>query len=312
MRPKVLMPWLNGGLGSPHQFNADLHVIDWLHHFAYDVDVITDEDLHHEGLDLLRPYSVVITGTHSEYWSGEMIEAAQAYLQGGGRMVHLAGNGMYWVTQLDPETGSSIEIRRRPPSTRMWETQPGEGYLSSTGELGGLWRYRGKAPQTWVGVGFTAETAGHGRPYRREADSHDPRAQFVFEGIGPDELIGDFPCLVNTYGAAGFEFDRADSELGTPGHALVLATADGFDDNAQAASEEIMVSDSAQGGSVNTKVRADMVLLEYPRGGAVFSPASITWSACLSYNAYDNNVSRIMRNVLDAFLKDGLWPNSDV
>lgn len=35
-----------------------------------------------------------------------------------------------------PETGTSIEIRRRGPATRMWEPEPGEAHLSSTGELG--------------------------------------------------------------------------------------------------------------------------------------------------------------------------------
>jgi N,N-dimethylformamidase len=307
MRPGVVMHALNGRKGSPHQFNADLHLTDWLERLGYEFDVVTDEDLHHEGASLLEPYTVVITGTHSEYWSGEMLDAAQAYLRRGGRMMHMAGNGMYWVTQLDPESGTSIEIRRRGPSTRTWEPEPGEAHLSSTGELGGLWRFRGRAPQTWVGVGFTAETTGRGRGYRRQPDSEDPRVAFVFDGV-EDGLIGDFPSLVNTWGAAGFEFDRFDPQLGSPAHALLLASAEGFDDDAQAVSEEIWLSDSAQGGSVNAKVRADMVLLEYPHGGAVFTPGSITWGACLSYDKYDNSVSRVTRNVLDAFLKEGLWP----
>ena len=31
------------------------------------------------------------------------------------------------------------------------------------------------------------------------------RRGLVFEGVGPDEPIGDFPCLVMEYGAAGLE-----------------------------------------------------------------------------------------------------------
>jgi N,N-dimethylformamidase len=34
----------------------------------------------------------------------------------------------------------------------------------------------------------------------------------------------------------------------------------------------------------------------------VFSVGSISWTASLGYNAYENNVSRITRNVLDAFI----------
>ena len=305
MRPKVEEAALNSGDGSPHQFNADLHLVDWLHECGYEFDVLTDEDLHRDGADLLDPYGVVLTGSHHEYWSIEMIRAAQAYLVEGGRLMYLAGNGMYWVTQHDPEHGHGIEIRRRGPSTRMWEPEPGEAHLSATGELGGLWRFRGISPQSWLGVGFTAQGLDEGRPYKRQPGSFDERAAWIFEGIAEDELIGDFPSLVNGYGAAGFEIDRVDHALGTPRRTIVLATAAGFSDSYQRVIEEVLVADSAQGGTVDDLVKADMVLLEYPKGGAVFSPGSITWCACLSYNGYDNNVARITRNVLDRFATVG-------
>ncbi|MCV7059454.1 N,N-dimethylformamidase beta subunit domain protein [Mycolicibacterium vaccae] len=303
MRPKCNMAWLDGGKGSPHQFNADLHIVDWLYEQGYDVDIYTDEDLHGEGSALLEPYNVVLTGTHAEYWSAEMLDATQQYLRGGGRLMSLSGNGMYWVTQLDPETGTSIEIRRRGPATRMWEPEPGEAHLSSTGELGGLWRFRGRGPHTWIGAGHTAETSGTGRPYRRTEQSYDPEVSFVFEGVDGD-TIGDIPCLVNSHGAAGFEFDRADTAVGSPVETVILATADGFDDDAQGTIEDVLLSDSMQGGTQSPLVRADMTLLKYPAGGAVFAVSSIAWSGCLSYNGYDNDVSRITRNVLEAYVSD--------
>lgn len=304
MRPKVVMQFLDHGKGAPHALNADLYLIDWLHEFGFDHDVITDEDLHHEGADLLKGYNLVITATHNEYWSIEMIKAAQAYLRDGGRLFHLSGNGMYWVTQLDPVTGSSVEIRRRGPGTRLWDAQPGESHLSSTGELGGLWRYRGYAPQTWLGCGTAAETPGIGRPYIRQPDSFNPKVGFVFDGIGNEEPIGDFPNLIQQYGAAGYEFDRVDFSLGTPSNTLVLATASGFSDDAQAVSEEILCSDSLQSGSVNPKVRCDMAFVEYPKGGAVLTVGSITWCGALSYNNYRNTVSRLTENVVKAFSAD--------
>ena len=48
---------------------ADTHLIDWLEVKGFEVDVITDEDLHFEGAALLKPYKVVLTGTHPEYYS---------------------------------------------------------------------------------------------------------------------------------------------------------------------------------------------------------------------------------------------------
>lgn len=305
MRPRYFMQSLDDGRGSPHQFNADLHLVDWLHEQGYAFDVITDEDLYRDGLGALEGYRVVLTGTHHEYWAERMLDALEAYLDGGGRLMYLAGNGFYWVTELDPERGHTIEIRRQGPSTRSWDAAPGEGHLGFTGELGGLWRYRNRAPQKLVGVGFTAQGTGAGRPYVRQSDSFDPRASFVFHGVGDDELIGDHPCLVSSHGAAGFEIDRVDHSLGTPQRTLLLATASGFSDSYQHVSEEVLVSSSRQGGTVNELVRADMVLLEYPNGGAVFSPGSITWCGSLSYNDYENNVSSITRNVLDRFAADG-------
>jgi N,N-dimethylformamidase len=290
-------------LGCPHQLPADLHLIDWLETKGHEYDVITDEDLHHEGFDLLTPYKTVLTGSHPEYWTGDMLSAVETYLQNGGRIMYLGGNGFYWVTAIDPQRPHVVEVRRWG-GIRAWDANPGEYYLSTTGELGGLWRYRGRAPQRIAGVGFTAQGFDHNQPYRRQPDSFDPRAAFIFAGIGNDELIGDFPSLVLNHGAAGFELDRADVTLGTPPHALVIASSSGYSDSYQHVVEEVLISDSRQGGTVNPLVRADMVYFECPNGGAVYSTGSIAWCGSLSYNNYDNNVSRVTDNVLRQFIRD--------
>jgi N,N-dimethylformamidase len=294
-------------LGCPHQLPADLHLIDWLEAKGHDYDVITDEDLHFDGLDLLTPHKVVLTGSHPEYWTEPGLVALESYLQNGGRLMYLGGNGFYWVTAIDPTRPHVIEVRRWG-GIRAWEAAPGERYHSTTGELGGIWRFRGKAPQRLAGVGFTAQGFDHNRPYRRQPGSFDPRAAFIFKGIGHDELIGDFPALVLNHGAAGFELDRADTALGTPPHALVLASSFGHTDAYQHVVEEVLTSNSRQGGTVNPLVRADMVYFEYPNGGAVFSTGSIAWCGSLSFNNYDNNVSRMTENVLRRFMTDEPLP----
>ncbi|MHA1570174.1 MAG: N,N-dimethylformamidase beta subunit family domain-containing protein, partial [Alphaproteobacteria bacterium] len=50
------------------------------------------------------------------------------------------------------------------------------------------------------------------------------------------------------------------------------------------------------------RVRADLIFFETSSGGAVFSTGSIAWCGSLSHNGYDNNVARIMGNVLRRFL----------
>jgi N,N-dimethylformamidase len=288
---------------SPRHLNADLHLLDWLDSKQFDYDVISDDDLHREGCSALEPYQVILTGSHPEYWTEPMLHGMETYQSSGGRLMYLGGNGFYWVTTLDSKDAHVAEVRRWG-GTRVWEAAPGEYYHSTTGELGGLWRNRGRTPQKMVGVGFTSQGGGRNRPYRRLEASFDPRVNFIFDGIGADEPIGDFPALVLEHGAAGFEIDRADTVLGTPQHALLLATADGFSDRYQLAIEDQLVSSPNTGGSQNSLVRSDMVYFEGPCGGAVFSVSSISWCSCLSHNTRVNNVSRITENVLRRFASD--------
>jgi N,N-dimethylformamidase beta subunit-like protein/concanavalin A-like lectin/glucanase superfamily protein len=292
MRPKV-------NTRNPWQFIADTHLVDWLEVKGFAVDIVTDQELHFEGASLLAPYKVVLTGTHPEYYSQQMMDGVRTYLNNGGRLMYMGGNGFYWVTPMDP-SGRFIELRRRD-GTEHWQAAPGESYHSLTGEEGGLWRFRGWPPQMLVGVGFTAQGFDKNSPYKRMPGSFDRRAAFIFEGIGPDELIGDFPSLVLDVGAAGSELDRADYVIGTPPHTLILAESFGHSDAFQHVVEEVNTADSLQGGSVNPLVHANLVYLEYPNGGGVFSTGSIAWCGSLSYNNYTNNVSRVTENVLKRF-----------
>lgn len=293
-------------IDAPHQLSADLHLIDWLEAQNFSYDAITDHDLHREGVALLKPYKAVLTGTHAEYWTREMLTGLEEYEQAGGRVVYLSGNGLYWVTALDPETNTVCEVRRTN-GTRTWTTPPGEGRLAFTGEPGGLWALRGLPPQRFVGVGMAAQGFDRGAGYKRTEASRNPRAAFIFDGI-EQELIGDVPALALNHGAAGFEVDRVDYSLGTPRHALVLATSLPLSDSYQGVIEDSTGTAPYQGGITNENVRADMVFYETPNNGAVFSVGSISFCSTLSYNNYDNTSSHLLANVIQAFSRDGALP----
>jgi N,N-dimethylformamidase len=117
--------------------------------------------------------------------------------------------------------------------------------------------------------------------------------------VGDEELIGDFGLVGG--GAAGLELDRADPLLGTPPHALVLASSEQHTDIYMVVCEEILVNTPDLTGTQSPLVRADLVFFETPKGGGVFSVSSIAWMGSLSHNGYDNNVSRITENVLKRF-----------
>ncbi len=300
MRPTIKSAL--GGMGSSlWQFNADTHITDWLESTGYDYDVISDEDVHEKGLDILRPYSVVLTGSHPEYHSKQMYDAIHQYTQQGGRLMYLGANGFYWRIAYHQTKPGVIEVRRAEDGIRTWEARAGEYCMSFTGEFGGLWRRQGgRAPQVLAGTGFTAQGFDLSSYYVRRPDSFDARARFIFKGIGKNEKIGDFGLIGG--GAAGLEIDRVDRLQGSPPHTLLLAQSEGHTDTYRVVSEEILATYPGTGGTENEMVRADMTFFETPNGGGVFSTSSIAWAGSLSHNNYDNNVAKITGNVLKRFI----------
>ena len=288
--------FLNAG---PRHFAADLYILGWLERRGVQYACLTDEDLHRDGVEALRPYRTLVTGSHPEYWSRQMIEALQQYLLSGGKVMYLGGNGFYWVTSYAPDR-ASIEVRRGLAGSRAWNGEPGESVHATTAEPGGLWRTAGICPQSIVGVGMAAQGWGGGVGYRRLPDSQDARVAPFFDGIGDDEVIGNFGHSL--CGAAGDEVDRIDYALGTPSHALHLATSETLPDQYQLTVEEVRNNYPAYGGTVCEQVRSDLVWFDLPGGGEVFSVGSVNWAASLGWDAGRNNVDVLTTNVLRTML----------
>ncbi len=134
----------------------------------------------------------------------------------------------------------------------------------------------------------------------RTERSGDPRVAFLVDGIGEEERIGDFGVRLG--GAVGIEIDRYDAELGSPEHAIVVATSHGLGAGALPTPEEFRTMVHGLDGEQNALVRADMVFFETPSGGAVFTTGSISYVLSLSSNNYDNNISRLTENLLSRFM----------
>jgi N,N-dimethylformamidase len=221
--------------------------------------------------------------------------------------MYLGGNGFYWKIGWHLELPGVIEVRRGEGGTRTWAGDPGEASLSTLGEPGGLWRALGRAPQRLVGVGYASEGFDSGAPYRRLPDSDDPRAAFIFEGVGKGP-IGEFGAFG---GAAALELDIVDRRLGTPAHALRLAASEGHSNIYVLTPEELVTNYPGTDGIESPLVRADMVFFETPAGGAVFSTGSIGWAASLAHDGYANDVARITGNVLARFLDESPFPHGE-
>jgi N,N-dimethylformamidase len=276
-------------------FTPDTDIVAFLDHTGIPFDVVTDEQLDAEGAGALAPYRVVVTGSHPEYWSTAMLDGLEAFQRAGGRLMYLGGNGLYWRVAFSDRWPGAMEVRRAEDGTRAWETGPGEAFHVFTGEYGGLWRRLGRPPNLLTGVGFVAQGFDRATSYERTAASRDERAAWIFEGVDADRIgaagVGG--------GAAGQEVDRFDAELGSPPHALVLASASDFGEDMLRTKEEFLAS--VPTAFPDQRVRADIVFYETPAGGAVFSVGSIAWWGALATDRYDNDVARITGNVLRRF-----------
>lgn len=267
------------------QFPSDLYIVDWLEHWGYDHDVLTDEDsrLHRDGAEALRPYRAVMTGSHPEYASERMLDAYEGYVTGGGNVMYMGGNGFYWVISYYAEKPWVMEVCRGENGVRAWQAPPGETTHSTTGEKGGLWRDRGRTPQKLFGTGFISEGYAGSFHYHHMPDAELPTVSWILERVVTPERIGDFGLVGG--GAAGQEIDRADVTLGTPPQTHLLASAQSQNDSYKVVPEEIELMFDGVGGTEHPDVRADLTYYEAHGGGAVFATSSIAWSGSLSTTA---------------------------
>lgn len=301
MRPKARL----SSMGITWQFPADLSITAWLEKTGYNFEVLTDEDLQREGLAALKPYTLVISGSHPEYYSEKMLDATEDYIAGGGRYIYMGGNGYYWNVAFRDDEPWCMETRKLDSGMRAWNARPGEHYLCTTGMKGGLWKNLGRAPQKLTGVGFISQGFESARPYRRMPDSWHRRADWMFKGM-KDEVFGDFGLAHE--GAAGIEIDRYDLALGTPPHTLIVASSGGHSDNYMLVCEEILYAFPGMTGTHDYRVRADITYFTSPNNGACLSTGSIAFGQSLPFNNFDNNVSTFLKNVVDAFSKPGKLP----
>jgi N,N-dimethylformamidase len=284
---------------APRHFSADLLLLRWLQRRRIEYDVLTDHDLN-EDPSLLDDYWVLLTGSHPEYATSAILDGLASFLDRGGRIMYLGGNGFYWVTTVAPDRAHVIEVRRGNAGSRNWTSAPGEAFHSTTGELGGLWRHRGRPPQELVAVGFAAMGSLHGAGYTRTLESYDADVSFIFKGVH-EPVIGDYGRALD--GAAGDEIDRVDFALGTPAKTRLLATSSlRHDSSFYRCIEDVMQLAPGYDGPSDDAVRADMAYLAYDTGGAVYSAGSMNWILSLDHNGDDNDVSRITENVLRAFI----------
>ena len=279
-------------------FQADSHLIAWLHNQDIAYDIVTDDELDRDGVAAISGYKAVLTGSHPEYHTSATLDALKDYRDNGGGLIYLGGNGFYWRIVRHSEEPTLLEIRRSEDGLRAWASEPGEYYNAFDGSYGGLWRRNGRPPQKLVGIGFTAQGNFVGMPYKRV--NYDKNMDWVFDGIN-GELLGDFGF--SGHGAAGFELDRRDEKLDEGQDIITLAQSYDEGNRFILVPEEMLTHLTNLSGSPEADAkRADMVYFKTANGGQVFAVGSITFCGSLPWNNYDNNISTLLRNVVRKFV----------
>lgn len=296
LRPGYVM-W---AMSRPRELSAESMMIGYLERENIPYDIVTDHDLHTQGVAALAPYNTVMTGCHPEYPTVESYNAYEHFARRGGNLMYLGGNGLYWVSALDSARPWRLEVRRGDQGVRSYGLPGGERVMSLNGTHGGLWRSRGRSSHGLFGIAFNGEGTDPGVPFKRTEAASDDGLKWMFEGIPEGELIGEFGL---GGGASGDEIDSFDLKCGSPTNAIVVATSTGHGDGFGIAPECVGFPILHTLGSQTSEIRSDMVYYETNAGGAVFSVGSINWYCSLGWDDYQNNVAKLTGNVIKEFLR---------
>ena len=273
--------------GGPHCLGQDLILLGWLDRRGIGFELLTDHDLHVDGVGALAGVRTLITGAHPEYATTPLLDAIDAHLERGGSLAYLGGNGLNGAVSVDRDRPHVLEVRRTETQGLVWQAGPGEHHHAS-GEYGGDWRRRRRPEHRTLGVGLCGFGDGPATSYER-VETEDPAGAIVYAGVEPETPVGAPGAVLG--GAAGFEIDNHDPALGSPPEAVVLASAPA-PEGSEAWSDDL-VYDPGEA----PPMRADLVVHRRPEGGAVFSVGSIAWTGCLAADDA-NPVSRVTENAL--------------
>lgn len=147
------------------------HFVRWAEKEGYELDFLTQHDLH-DDRHVLDPYSCAVVVGHDEYWTTEMRDTAEGYVDQGGHLARFGGNFLWQVrleddgkTQACYRTPQDDPLTATEPSrvTTAWDApvvgRPAASTFGLTG-LGGCYnRYGAAAPRS--SGGFTVYRPRH-------------------------------------------------------------------------------------------------------------------------------------------------------
>ena len=102
--PHMEWAWRNGyskKYASAGWASYERHFVHWADRAGYQVDLISQYDLQLNPA-VVEDYRCMVFIGHDEYWSWEMRDTVDAWIEAGGRVARLAGNFL-WQTRLEDQ-----------------------------------------------------------------------------------------------------------------------------------------------------------------------------------------------------------------
>lgn len=274
-------------------------------------DYATQHDLHGEPR-LLDGYARVVIVGHDEYWTWEMRDALDRWLDAGGELVRMAGN-FFWQTRLSEDglTQACFKGRARaedplagtPRITSYWDDpRTGRPATATMGLTGAMGVYAGWSRCAAQGAGgFTVyrpdhwTLAGTGLGY---GDVLGRDAQvFAYEVDGVDHTMTHGLPFATDPALRDALTIVALSPATTLAHATGPEDADGFIGTADAEEVAEIVHGGLTPETLGRASRGNGCLAEYRRGrGRVVNVASCEWVVGLI--ARDAQVETVTRRLL--------------
>jgi hypothetical protein len=297
----------------------DSHFFRFAERAGYSVDLASQHDLHFSP-EILLDYDCAVFVGHDEYWTWEMRDAVDAFVEGGGHAARFAGNFM-WQTRLEDEGRSQVcykyRARAEDPAyrggdvtraTNSWEApeiaRPGCKTFGLNASKG-----------VYAGWGGCAPRGARGFPIYRPQ-----HWAFAGTGLYYGDLLGAESHIY------GYEVDGLDYEIrhglpypsaasGAPEglEILALGMASQVEESADVPPEDQFFGDEdgrfiaetlyGEASDENLeKVRySNGMFVNFRRGkGEVFHAGTCEWVAGLLRQ--DAMVERVTRNVLDRYL----------
>jgi hypothetical protein len=292
--------------------------VHWLEQAGYAVDIIAQHDLQFRA-EILRAYDCLTFIGHDEYWSWEMRDAIDDYVDQGGNIARFAGNFM-WQTRIEDEGQTQVCYKYRARSedpvrdtaqsnrtTIAWDApetgRPGAQTFGLSGTLGLYAGWGGCCPRG--AGGFTIYRPDHwvfadcGIYYGDILGA--PSRIFGYEVDGVDYIVKNgLPYATGSDGAP-----ENLTILGV-GLATVFEADHGNKNKLFIGSDDVTFVATALYGkatpeNIDRCTRGSGMIALFERGqGCVFTAGTCEWVAGLIDR--DPQVERVTKNVINRFL----------